>query len=131
MPRTASKAPARRLTPRVKVWVELDGEYVFGFGLSEILHAVESAGNIKEAAAKLGKSYRHVWTRIKEAEQALGLTLVEAHVGGAGTRRSFLTPDARELLADFVALRTRMLTVVEEEFARRFRPPSAKSRRGR
>ncbi|MGE0607419.1 MAG: winged helix-turn-helix domain-containing protein [Pirellulales bacterium] len=116
--------PASRssdLTPRVKVWVEAEGEYVFGHGLSEILLAVQETGNIKQAAAGLGKSYRHVWSRIKEAEAALGISLVEARVGGATTRRSCLTPAAQELLADFVALRERMLAVVQEEFAKRFR----------
>ena len=129
MARPTSRAITRQFTPRVKVWVELEGEYVFGYGLSEILRAVERAGSIKEAAAELGKSYRYVWSRIKEAEKALGLTLVDAHVGGTGTRRSFLTPAAEELLSDFMALRERMLAVVEAEFSSRFRTPSKAARR--
>jgi len=34
-----------------------------------VLQAVERTGSIKEAAAELDKSYRHVWARVKEAEQ--------------------------------------------------------------
>lgn len=111
----------RRLTPRVKVWIELDGDYVFGHGIAEILDAVEATGSLKEAAAKIGKSYRHVWSRVKEAEEALDRQLVETHVGGQGTKRSFLTDNARKLLESFVALRERMLAVVASEFAERFR----------
>ena len=61
-------AAPRELSPRVKVWLEVDGQYVFGFGLSEILKAVGQAGSIKAGAESLGKSYRYVWGRIKKAE---------------------------------------------------------------
>jgi molybdate transport system regulatory protein len=120
-----SKTTARRrqtsLLPRIKVWLEThDRHYAFGFGIVEILQAVDQAGSIKEAARDLGKSYRYVWGRIKQAEQALGRQLVEAQVGGQGTRRSFLTSEERRLGADFMALRRRMVKVVQEEFARCF-----------
>ncbi len=111
----------RRIRPRVKVWLECGDDYVFGHGISEILQAVDAAGSIKGAAARVGKSYRHVWSRIKEAEAAFGRPLIEAHVGGAGTRRSFLTDEARRLVADFSALRESATEYVGREFERRFR----------
>jgi len=131
---------------RGKVWLELDGQYVFGFGLSEILKAVRAAGSIKAAAHRLGKSYRYIWGRIKKAEQALGEPLVETRVGGTGTSqalgeplvetrvggtgtsRSSLTERAGRLVADYDALRRRMLNVVQEEFSSRFEPPSGRKR---
>jgi molybdate transport system regulatory protein len=108
------------LMPRIKVWLEADGCYAFGFGVTEILQAVDRAGSIKQAAAKLGFSYRYVWGRIKKAEQALGRQLVETQVGGAGTQRSSITSEAQRLLARFVALRSRMLRLLQDEFARHF-----------
>jgi molybdate transport system regulatory protein len=117
----ASTAQPRRvkpaaLTPRVKVWLEVGGRYAFGLGVSEILHAVDRTGSIKGAAADLGKSYRHIWSRLKETERALGRRLVETRVGGTGSRRSSLTPEARRLVAGFTALRDRMLAAVHEAF---------------
>jgi molybdate transport system regulatory protein len=109
------------LVPRVKVWLEIDGRYAFGFGISEILQAVDRAGSIKQAANDLGKSYRYVWGRIKQAEHAIGKPLVDARVGGKETRRSFLTPAARQLVDDFLAIRQRMMQVVRQEFQQRFR----------
>jgi len=109
-----------RLTPRVKVWLEQEGEYVFGFGLSEILKAVQETGSIKAAAGLLGKSYRHIWGRIKQAERALGIALVETRVGGQQTDRSALTSTALRLVADYDALRQRVFDVVQEEFSSRF-----------
>jgi molybdate transport repressor ModE-like protein len=109
--------------PRVKVWVECRGRYAFGFGLAEILQAVERAGSFKEAASDLGKSYRYIWGRVKEAEKVLGQQLVVTQVGGKEPKRSFLTPAARRLVASFLSLRGRLTHLVEREFARHFTGP--------
>src|SRR5262249_41360323 len=77
--------------------------------------------SIKQAAADLGKSYRHVWGRIKQAEAALGRPLVETRVGGRGTQRSCLTPEAERLVAAFRTFRPRMMQLLPQEFARCFR----------
>ena len=108
------------IVPRVKVWLEMDGQYVFGFGISQILKAVEAAGSIKAAADSLQKSYRHVWARIKKAEEALGQRLVRTRVGGKLDDRSALTEVAVRLVADYDALRDRMFGVVDDEFSSRF-----------
>lgn len=119
MSRTTRKI-SRTLTPRVKVWLETGGDYVFGWGLCEILAAVQECGSIKEAAARLGKSYRYVWGRIKEAEEALGSPLVLTRVGGAAEQRSDLSEPAARLVAEFVEFRQRMMDVVQQDFAGRF-----------
>src|SRR2546425_12773633 len=109
-----------RLAPRVKLWLECNGRYAFGLGVSEILLAVERHGSIKQAASALGKSYRYVWGRIKAAEKVLGQQLVETQVGGKEAHRSWLTPSARQLADAFLALRGEMNRVLEQQFRRRF-----------
>jgi molybdate transport repressor ModE-like protein len=109
---------AIRLKPCVKVWFEAEGGYSFGYGLIAILQAVARTGSIKQAARDLGQSYRHVWGRIKKAEQAIGVPLVVAHVGGHGTQRSALTAGADRLIAEFLGLRGRMVELMEHERAR-------------
>jgi molybdate transport system regulatory protein len=122
-----SSATARRkskgaaLSPRVKIWLEIGGEHAFGLGICEILLSIDRAGSIKQAAAELGKSYRHVWQRVREAERALGQPLVEARVGGQGLRRSDLTPVAHRLVGAFATLRDKMLRHLGEEFVACFR----------
>jgi molybdate transport system regulatory protein len=127
MSRSQTRLSKKRsvLVPRVKVWLESEGHYAFGFGISEILQAVDRAGSIKQAASDLDKSYRYVWGRIKAAEQVLGRPLVTTQVGGRGTQRSSLTPVARQLVADFLALRRHLIDVAQGEFAQLF------GRRGR
>ena len=117
--RTKSKnSPVIR--PRVKVWLEVGDDYVFGWGICEILLAVRETGAIKDAAAQLGKSYRYVWGRVKDAEATLKQPLVETRVGGVVEQRSDLTPLANQLVEDFVAFRARMLEIARGEFALRF-----------
>ena len=106
----------KQASPRAKVWLEIEGDYVFGHGISEILKAVERTGSIKAAAEQLGKSYRYVWAKVKETERALGAALVQTQVGGKDAHRSDLTALARDLVHDFDALRERVLELVEREF---------------
>jgi molybdate transport system regulatory protein len=110
------------------VWLEKGGSYAFGLGIAEILQAVDRTGSIKQAASDLGKSYRYVWGRIKEAEATFGRPLVESQVGGSGPQRSSLTALGRQLVVSFLSLRGRMKQLVEEEFARQFGPLAANSK---
>jgi molybdate transport system regulatory protein len=122
MSRSQAQRPRRLpLSPRIKVWLEVrGGGYAFGLGISEILQAVDRAGSIKQAAADLGKSYRHVWGRLKEAQRALGRQLVEAQVGGQGSHRSSLTPEARRLVDAYLKFRGRMMELMPSEFGHCF-----------
>ena len=112
-------SPAARQQPRLKIWFEVEGDYSFGLGICEILQAVEATGSIKAAAASLGKSYRHVWGRVKDAEKTLQQSLVTTHVGGRGRERSSLTEFARQAVQDFLKLRQRLSGILEREFADR------------
>ena len=109
----SKNAPSRvksvkSLRPRVKVWIEADGEHVFCSGMCRILEAVAYTGSIKAAAAHIGLSYRHVWARLKESEASLGTPLVESQVGGTGERRSKLSPAGAAILAGFQRLREQL-----------------------
>ncbi|MBI1903190.1 MAG: LysR family transcriptional regulator [Planctomycetia bacterium] len=117
---TRQKAARSGATPRVKVWLERRGDYVFGYGIASILREVDAAGSIKEAARRLKKSYRYVWARIKEAEAALGEPLVDSRVGGAGPQRTELTPLGRSLTRSFLSFRARMHKLLDREYRRCF-----------
>lgn len=128
-----ARADARSaaIRPRVKLWVECEGESFLCGGLCRILRAVDDAGSIKHAAAEVGRSYRSIWSRIKQAEQALGHPLVETQVGGADGRRSSLTPLAKELLEQFESLRDEVGHLVDEVFARRLQETLQRHSAGR
>ncbi len=106
------------LTPRAKIWIEQDGHYVFGLGLSNILKAIDQTGSIKAAAQQVGKSYRHVWSRVKDVERDFGIPLVETHVGGSGPQRSELTDEAKLLVREYDGLRKKVFRMVEQQFTK-------------
>lgn len=70
------------LVPDYKLWLERDGEYIFGPGAYAILKSVHEEGTITKGAEKLKMSYRYAWGVIKKIEKKLGITLVETFKGG-------------------------------------------------
>ncbi|NWF96656.1 MAG: LysR family transcriptional regulator [Candidatus Thorarchaeota archaeon] len=74
-----------RLQPVWKLWIEKDGEYVFGAGTFKLLRAVQTTGSIAKSAESLGMSYRYAWGLIRNVEARLGTRVVETHRGGSTT----------------------------------------------
>jgi molybdate transport repressor ModE-like protein len=78
------------LKPNYKLWLEQDGQYVFGLGAYNILKSIHEAGTITEGAKALSMSYRYAWGVIKKIEITLGVKLLETYkggnVGGGGAR---------------------------------------------
>jgi molybdate transport system regulatory protein len=62
-------------------------------------------------------TYRKAWGQIKAMELQLGLPLVRKQAGGAGGGGAHLTPEARELLVDYLQL----ARGIGDEVDRRFR----------
>jgi molybdate transport system regulatory protein len=119
MIRSVKQLRKTTVRPRVKLWLEAGDGQVICHGLSDMLKAIDETGSIKGAAARIGRSYRFVWARIKDAEQSIGELLVEAHVGGRGTQRSELTPLARDLIRDFEQFRQEVFHLVDNVFGQR------------
>lgn len=118
--KTNSRPPATGLRPRIKVWLETKGRYGFCNGMCQMLQAVERTRSIKQAASELGRSYRYVWGRIKNAERLLGRQLVETHIGGKDSQRSELTASGKHFVNAFMAMHARITKVLSDEFSRRF-----------
>ena len=77
-----------------RIWLEDDnGNYIIGDGGLELLKTIEETGSMKQAADKLGMSYRFVWGKIRKMEQRLGLSIMNRHKGGKDGGSSILTDD--------------------------------------
>jgi molybdate transport system regulatory protein len=103
------------LRPRIKVFMQAENGFGFGSRFVAILEAVHRTGSIKHAAAEQGWSYRHVWSRIKRAESALGCRLVTTRLGGQGKDRSELTPEAIQIISRFHEVRNRLLDLASRD----------------
>jgi molybdate transport system regulatory protein len=108
--------PASRLQVRSKIWLEIDGEPVFGQGREELLRLIRSTGSINAAAKAMEIPYRKAWTYIDVMEKRLGFPLVNRLKGGPGGGESSLTPQAETLLQKFDLLQQGFNDMVNRRF---------------
>jgi molybdate transport system regulatory protein len=104
------------LAIRSKVWIEVDGEPVFGRGRRFLLEAIDTHGSINRAAEEVGISYRKAWCHIKAMEERLGVKLVERHTGGKNGGGALITEEARAFLKKYEQLEIGIREVVDEKF---------------
>jgi molybdate transport system regulatory protein len=94
-----------KLKLRYKIWIEKDGEKVFGDGPLDILYRVERTGSLRQAAEEINMSYSLAWNLIKDLEERLGFKLLERKIGGERGGGSEITQGARELMIKFKLFR--------------------------
>jgi len=106
----------KRLAAKLKVWVELGDEPVFGDGKCRWLELIDRTGSLRATAAALGMSYRGLWGRLRGMEDRLGVALVERRVGGPDGGGVRLTPAARTLVAAYRRFRDGLDGCIEKRF---------------
>ncbi len=105
------------LQVRSKIWLEVDGEPVFGHGRELLLRLIRQTGSINAAAKQMGIPYRKAWTYLDAMEKRLGFPLVNRVKGGAGGGLSTLTPRAVALLEKFDLLQAGFNDGVNRKFS--------------
>ena len=105
---------------RSKIWLETDGEPVFGRGRRFLLEAIDIHGSINSAAREVGISYRKAWGHIVAMEKRLGISLVVRQAGGKNGGGAALTQEAREFLRKFEALEEGLREFVDKRFSQLF-----------
>jgi len=92
---------------RYKLWIEKDGEKVFGDGPLDILHRIEKTGSLRQAAEEINMSYSQAWNLMKDLEKRLGFNLLRRKVGGKKGGGSEITEEAGELMMKFKMFRNK------------------------
>lgn len=103
-----------------KIWLEQNGK-VFGEGPYRLLVRVERTGSLNKAAAEIGMSYNKAWQLMRTIEGRLGFPLLERRAGGVSGGGSEVTPQARQLMRRYSALREELETILELLFAKHFK----------
>lgn len=101
-----------------------------GGGLLRLLETIGEQGSVAGAARHMGLSYAKACRILTRLEREMGRRLVCRHKGGNSRGGAELTPEGRQLAADF----RRMLEAVEacaERAFRRFRRRWARTISGR
>lgn len=106
------------ISPKLKLWLEKDGEMILGKGGALLLRAIEEQGSISQAVKVLPidaldetepPSYRFAWGYLRKVEKRLGASIVEKHRGHqAGTGGTVLTSLGRKLLQYYEELEQRL-----------------------
>ena len=103
-----------------KLWIEVEGEPVFGRGRRFLLKAIDKYGSINQAAREINISYRKAWSYIKAMEERLGIKLVERQAGGKNGGGAILTKEAREFIKKYEMMEEGIREMVDERFSEIF-----------
>lgn len=99
----------RMLRANFKVWLSSTGfRGAFGDGKWRLLEAIEKEGSLRAAGQKLGISYRKAWGDLRNAEEGLGVALVDKHRGGRKGGGMGLTDEGKKWLAAYGKFRRDM-----------------------
>ena len=101
---------------RSKIWLEVDGNAVFGSGRRALLESIDKLGSINKAAGDINISYRKALSYIQSMEKRLGVTLVERRAGGKNGGGAVLTKKAREFLGKYEKLESGINALLDLRF---------------
>lgn len=93
-----------KATTKITFWDD-SGEKFFGEGPARLLRGVEALGSVRSAAAEMGMAYTKALKLIRQAEAALGYSLIARTAGGKDGGGSILTPEGKAWLRQFEAYR--------------------------
>lgn len=106
---------------RSKLWIEKDGEPIFGRGRKLLLQGIDKYGSINQAAKEINISYRKAWSYINSMEERLGIRLIERQTGGKSGGGAVLTEDARHLLEKYERLEKGINELIDLKFKKNFK----------
>ncbi len=110
-------SPGRRkvtLRPRWKLWLELNGSYVFGPGAYAILKSIKEAGSISGGAKALNMSYRYAWGVIHEIESKIGEKLIITRKGGQHGGGAEVTQLGTQLMETYARLNNEFKRIAKD-----------------
>ncbi len=80
------------------IFLDSEGEKFFGEGPARLLRGVEETGSLRAAALSMNMAYTKALKLIKNAEAALGFSLISSTAGGKDGGGSRLTEQGKEWL---------------------------------
>lgn len=103
-----------------KIWLEKNGEKIFGKGPVALLLKVDELGSLRKAAFALDMSYTKAWRLITQLEAALDTPILDKRIGGAKGGSSKLTPEAKSLIERYARMEAEIDQAVAVIFKKYF-----------
>jgi molybdate transport system regulatory protein len=101
--RVSDIQPPPRIRAGHRVFFHEHGEPLFGPGTFDLLVLVDETGSLHQAAKLMGMSYNKAWRAMRQAEDHLGIKLLQRRTGGSDGGGSVLTEDGQMLMERFRA----------------------------
>lgn len=101
----------------VRIFTE---EKCFGPGVAELLRRVEQYHSLRAAAMSMEMAYSKAWTVVHNAEDRLGIPILDVKIGGRNGGGATLTEDGRRLLEAYERYCKRLNEYGEKLFAEEF-----------
>lgn len=101
---------------RSKIWIEVNGETVFGSGRRALLEGIDRLGSINKAAQATNISFRKALSYIQSMERRLNLRLVDRKAGGRNGGGAVLRKEAKVLLRKYGKLEEGIHDMLDEKF---------------
>ena len=98
-----------------------NGEKFFGEGPARLLRNIEEHGSLRAAALSMDMAYTKALKLMKNAEAALGFSLITRTIGGKSGGGSILTPDGKAWLSKYEAY-TAACAEANRQMLRKFFP---------
>jgi len=105
---------------RARIWVEENGENLFGDGKIALLETIDKHGSLNKAVKEFGMSYLHAEKKIRSLEARLDMKLIITSIGGKGGGGTQLTEDAKNLVNTYNRFRSSVDSLMEREFIKSF-----------
>ena len=116
----SSSSSPDRIWAGLRLWLHDRGKPVYGPGTQRLLLLVAETGSLHQSAQRMRMSYSKAWRIVREAEEHLGVQLLERHAGGPAGGGSVLTPDGRLLVERFGAFKSDLHVALEVLYAKYF-----------
>jgi molybdate transport system regulatory protein len=108
MKRKASPGPSKaRLSVRSHLWLMAGDDSLVGPGRIELLETIAETGSIRQAALRMGMSYRAAWNAVDAMNKRMGKVLVTRLAGGRSGGGALITEDGLKLIKTFRAIEKR------------------------
>lgn len=83
------------------LWIEIDGEPVFGPGRVELLERIMQTGSIRQAAIQMEMSYRQAWQMIDHMNSHFSEPVLISQRGGKGGGNAQVTAKGMQAIKQF------------------------------
>ena len=107
--------PRKKIEFHFRLYVDLDGERLFGPGRAELLQLIEETGSISKAAKAMGMSYKKAWGMVDEMNEKGRNPLVVAQKGGTQGGGTALTPEGKKIVKSYDQILQRINSMIDKE----------------